>query len=165
MKLILVRHGIAEDKFEHLKKSIDDSTRPLTAKGKKRIESLTEILVTSVDDLALIATSPYARAHQTAEIISKKFPKVPLRDIPELTPQIHPSAVLKWLRMNGPAKGSVLLVGHEPHLGLLSSYLLVESLNPFIEIKKGGLVAFEISSWKELEPKAAYLTWVLPPKL
>lgn len=165
MKLILVRHGIAEDKFEYLNKNFDDSLRPLTIKGKRRILTLSEHLKKWVDDLALIASSPYTRAHDTAEIIAKKFTKVPFKDIPELTPHIHPSAVIKWLRMNGPEKGSVMLVGHEPHLSSLVSYVLFESVNPFLEIKKGGIVALEITSWKNLHPRDAYMTWSIPPGL
>jgi len=163
--LILVRHGIAEEKDFFQQTGQDDSLRPLTIKGQKRIQILAQKLKVWVDDLGMIVSSPYLRAHQTAEILIQEFPKVPMIDVPELVPLVHPQSFLKWLRMNGQSMGTILVVGHEPHLSLLSSFLLHGTLNSFIEIKKGGVVAFEVDSWKEIGPESAHLIWVIPPKL
>lgn len=165
MKLILVRHGLAEEKDVFLQSQDNDSLRPLTPKGRKRIQILAEKLSEWVDDLGLIVSSPYVRAHQTAEILAKSFPKANYVDVAELVPLVHPQAFLKWLRMNGGSAKTLIAVGHEPHLSLLSSFLLQGTLNSFIEIKKGGVVAFEIDSWENIGPETAHLIWVLPPKL
>ena len=40
MELYLVRHAIAEDREDFAKKNQDDSLRPLTVKGRKRMQKV-----------------------------------------------------------------------------------------------------------------------------
>ena len=64
-ELLLVRHGIAEERSEDL----DDAQRSLTLEGRERTSQQLERLLEL--DLAcdLVLSSPLVRARQTAELI------------------------------------------------------------------------------------------------
>ena len=69
MKLYLVRHSNAVDpgspEYE------DDSQRPLTEKGRDKMERIASALKGLGAEPDRILSSPYARAKQTAEILAK----------------------------------------------------------------------------------------------
>ena len=55
----------------------------------------------------------------------------------------------------------VALVGHEPHLGLLASWLLAAPLNHFVELKKGGACFL---TWPDAPAAGnAWLRWAMTP--
>ena len=69
MKLSLLRHGIAVEPgtpgYE------DDSARPLTAKGERRMRRIAEGMATLGLSYDLLLSSPYLRARQTAEFVAQ----------------------------------------------------------------------------------------------
>ena len=71
MILYIVRHAIAEaagnSDYE------DDSQRPLTQKGRKKMRKIARGLKELEKQLDLILTSPYLRATQTTEVLAKAF--------------------------------------------------------------------------------------------
>jgi phosphohistidine phosphatase SixA len=111
----------------------------------------------------LLLTSPWLRAKQTAEILSRKagWPE------PELCEALEgdrsPRGVLTVLRSH-PEAGVVALVGHEPQTSQLASYLLTgDSARMLIEFKKGAIASFLIDG--PLRPGTAVLEWSLSPGL
>ena len=136
MKLLIVRHGPAGDREEWEKTGKDDSLRPLTPKGKKEIRKAAAGLVRLVPALDLIATSPWIRAAQTAEIVTREY-GVDLEEVEELTSHHQPEELQPWLERQR-AREVVALVGHEPHLGLLVGYLLTGKSMSLVDLKKGG---------------------------
>ena len=136
MKLLIVRHGPAGDPDEWERQGKDDRLRPLTPKGKKEVRKAAAGLVRLVPALDLIATSPWLRAAQTAEIVNKEY-GVDVEEVEQLTSDHRPEDLSPWLsRQRG--REMVALVGHEPHLGLLMGYLLTGKSAAFVDLKKGG---------------------------
>ncbi len=165
MSLILVRHAIAEDREEFLLKNKEDSLRPLTVKGRKRMEKVAAEMKDWVPSVDLIVTSPYTRAVQTAEILRKNYPKVKMAVASELVPHSPPQAFIRWLRLQPAALKTIMAVGHEPQLSVFISYLLAAKNQSFVELKKSGAVGIEISSWEEIETSQAQLLWLIQPKM
>jgi phosphohistidine phosphatase len=111
MDLILWRHCEAET-------GEPDLGRRLTSKGLKQAERMAEWLERHLPDSCKIMVSPAIRAQQTAAALNRKF-----RTLPELGPGAGVSAVLA--ASNWPeAREPVLIVGHQPTLGMVASYLL-----------------------------------------
>lgn len=110
-----------------------------------------------------IASSPYLRAEQTAEIVAEEFKAgAKLELVKELGADESPRAIIDKLRKRRPQPGSVILVGHEPYLSSLISLLLSGKPGLQIDLKKGGLCKLTVPSWKT--PSPATLEWLLAPK-
>ncbi len=74
MRLLVVRHAIAEDREAFARSHKDDSTRPLTPDGRRKMERAALGLKELVPELDVLAASPYKRAIETAEIIANGCP-------------------------------------------------------------------------------------------
>jgi phosphohistidine phosphatase len=159
MILYLIRHGIAVDReaFEGA-----DADRPLTPEGVRRMRRSARGLQRLGLQLDAVWTSPLVRARQTADILADVLScKESLREEKSLEPAAAPSAVVDQLR--GQSKDArIALVGHEPHLGQLATFLLTGSRRTIIEFKKGGAAAIEITSFRR--PPRANLLWLLTPR-
>lgn len=107
-----------------------------------------------------ILTSPLRRAQETAQIAAKLFPKATLQNTDALLPGAGPEAVWKEL---GALKNveEVMVVGHQPHLGRLISYLLEAAVA--VDLKKGGMA--RIFTPKHIGPPRGVLKWMIPAKL
>src|SRR5207249_9588299 len=70
MRLLVVRHAIAEDPAAFARSHKDDSGRPLTPEGRRKMERAAHGLKELVPELDVLAASPYKRAVDTAEIIA-----------------------------------------------------------------------------------------------
>ena len=62
MQLLLIRHAIAEDRFEFARSGQSDYYRPLTDRGRARMAKGAAGLRTLVPDIDVLATSPLTRA-------------------------------------------------------------------------------------------------------
>jgi phosphohistidine phosphatase len=165
MYLYLVRHAIAEDREDFSKKSQEDSLRPLTLKGRKRMQKMLFLIEDELQDLDLIVTSPYVRAKQTAQIISEFLGGVRIIESAELVPHAAPAAFLKWLKSQENQK-KILAVGHSPHIGSFASYILSGSnKESFIEFKKSSVALIETGNFGEMAPTQAQLEWLISPKI
>ena len=142
MKLLIVRHGPAGDPEEWEHQGKDDRLRPLTSKGKKEMRKAAAGLIRLVPALDLIATSPWLRAAQTAEIVNKEY-GVSVEEVEALTSDHRPEDLKPWLAEQS-RREAIALVGHEPHLGLLVGYLLTGRSASFVDLKKGGVAAVSV---------------------
>jgi phosphohistidine phosphatase len=138
MELILWRHAEAEI-------GEPDLGRKLTSRGEKQARRVAEWLHAQLPDSARILASPAARAQQTAraltDITHRKF-----RTVDEIAPGASVGDVLTaadWPR----AKGSIVIVGHQPTLGHVASYLLAGRSLEW-SVKKAGVWWL---SWRERE--------------
>lgn len=164
MELILFRHGVAETREEFVKKNLDDPLRPLTLKGRKKVQKVGMRLRDWLPKVDVIVSSPFARARQTAEILSQIYFETKVLEAPELVPQSPSQAFCKWLKVHGPDYNRIVAVGHEPHLSTFASYLLAGKPESFLTLKKGGLLCLELESFEQATPGSAELLWLLPPK-
>ena len=161
MRLLVVRHAIAEDREAFARSHKDDSTRPLTPDGRRKMERAALGLKELVPELDVLAASPYKRAIETAEIISAAFGGLSVERVPDLAPGAGVDRVVSWLA-DRHARGSVAVVGHEPDLGQLVCALLASTNGPFLELRKGAACLLELAG--PVKRGAATLDWFLGPK-
>jgi phosphohistidine phosphatase len=81
-------------------------------------------------------------------------------ELAPLAPGGSKQAVLDWLR-DQPESAMVALVGHEPDLGILASWLLSGHKESFISLKKGAGCLIELTD--RPAAGAGKLAWLLPP--
>jgi phosphohistidine phosphatase len=128
MDLILWRH--AEAALE--RPEVDDLDRALTPKGERQAQRMAEWLNQRMAHSTRILVSPARRCQQTAKALDRHF-----KTAPALAPDADGQALLKaarWPDGNEP----VLVVGHQPTLGLVASWLLAGVPQPWV-IKKGAV--------------------------
>jgi phosphohistidine phosphatase len=161
MKLYILRHAIAVERgtpgFE------DDSKRPLTSGGKDKMRQSSKGIKALDLTFDLILSSPYIRAKETALIVMDvlKIKNNSLIFSEELTPEASYEKLVRELNSYSKKSKNILLVGHEPHLSGLISYLLTGKKDVTINFKKGGLCLLTI---EELcSPGSASLEWILTP--
>ncbi len=161
MQVLIVRHAIAEDRIAFAKTGRDDGERPLTAAGRTRMERAAAGLRAVVPELSLIASSPLTRALETATILGKAFGATTVEQVSALSPGGEPEEVVQWLRDHAD-QTCVALVGHEPDLGELTAFLLLDHVAPFLQFKKGGACLLEFPG--PVATGRASLRWLLQPK-
>lgn len=158
MQLLVVRHGIAEERETWAPR--DDALRPLTADGKRKMKEGVKGLRSLVPQLDVLATSPLTRAVQTAAILAKAYDTKEPATVDALSPGQHPPALAPWLRTQATRK-TVAIVGHEPGLGALTSWLAAGSERSFLELGKGGACLLDLG--ERVDAGEAMLLWVLRP--
>ena len=125
MDLILWRHCEAEP-------GEPDLGRRLTSKGTKQAERMAEWLERHLPDSCRILVSPAERAQQTAMALQRKS-----RTVPELGPGASVTAALA--AANWPdSREPVMLVGHQPTLGMIASFLL-SGEEAYWSVRKGAV--------------------------
>lgn len=116
MRLHLIRHA-------HAVPAEEDALRPLSLRGRRQAKALATFLRRN-DWLQprAIWHSPLARSHETATLLAVglKFAG-PLHEESGLEPEDDPRATLARLRK---VHDGLVIVGHEPHLGLLATLLI-----------------------------------------
>lgn len=161
MKLLLLRHAIAEDRAAFAATGKEDRLRPLTDDGRKKMRRTAEALVRLLPDLALIATSPCLRARESAEILARACPEQPaLSELADLSPAGSAATLLKFLQTQK-SLPLVACVGHEPNLSQLAGWLLTGAEQSFLELRKGGACLLEFAG--RPAPGNATLLWHLTP--
>lgn len=153
MRLYLLRH--AEASYD----APTDDARELTRKGEQSIHNLCARLKTKeFADLPMICHSTLTRARQTAELFRLDMKlSAPLREIAGLAPMDDPTALTDYL-INAPEDR--MLVGHNPHLSILTAWLLAGDPGAdVIDFKKSGLLCLERGS--PPSPNRPAGVWVL----
>lgn len=128
MDLILWRHAEA---FE-MREVQDDLDRALTPKGERQAQRVATWLNRQLPSTARVLVSPARRAQQTAAALERK-----LRTQAALAPDGTVEGLLHAARWPE-AREPVLVVGHQPTLGLAAAYLLCGQPLPW-SVRKGGL--------------------------
>jgi phosphohistidine phosphatase len=125
MNLILWRHAEAED-------STPDMERVLTARGKKQAARMAEWLKSQLPADTIILVSPAARTQQTARALTNQF-----TTLDTLAPGCSAQQLLT--AANWPDDTTtVLIVGHQPTLGLAAAKVL-SGKSEYWSVKKGAL--------------------------
>ena len=114
MDLILWRHAEA---FE-MREVQDDLDRALTSKGERQAQRMAAWLNRQLPASARVLASPARRCQQTAAALERKF-----KTVAELAPDAGVEALLHAARWPD-AREPVLVIGHQPTLGLAAAYLL-----------------------------------------
>ena len=161
MKLLIIRHAIAEDRDEFARTGKDDRLRPLTDDGRKRMKQAARGLKSLVPELGLLATSPLTRAAQTGAVLDSVYGGLSEVEIRELAPESTPLEFLSWLRKQ--TAETVAVVGHEPSISLIVSWLLTGTEKRIYSFRKGGACLLEFAG--EVGAGTASLLWALTPAL
>jgi len=156
MVVYVMRHAEAVEGSD----TLQDEWRYLTEKGRSAAEKMSSSIAKIGPKPRLTITSPLTRAVQTAEIAAEKACRknvvvasgllLPGADISELVTHLKGCRDAK----------RVMLVGHEPQLGLLVATLLGRE-DEAISLKKGACVALALDSKNDDKP-AGFL-WYLAP--
>jgi phosphohistidine phosphatase len=160
MHLLIIRHAIAEDRDDFAKTGKPDDLRPLTADGRSKMIHCAEGLREIAPEISVLASSPLTRARETAEIVADEY-GIDIRATTEaLVPGAPLSAFIDWIgdRADQPV---VAVVGHEPHLSELATWLISGVEKSHLELKKGGacLISFKGAPKKG----SGTLEWALHP--
>lgn len=154
----LMRHGIAAEPSRETR----DADRALTPEGIRKTMRVAVGLRALNVRPELILSSPLRRAEETARLVAEALGPSPAVEIySPLAAGAAPKTVLGNLpRMRG--LHQLLLVGHQPDLGRLASYLMTGSaeLAP-LPFKKASVAALSMDA---LPPRStALLEWFLAP--
>ena len=128
MDLILWRHAEA---FE-MREVQDDLDRALTPKGERQAQRMATWLNRQMPASTRVMASPARRAQQTAAALDRKF-----KTVPERGPLAVVEALLHAVRWPD-AREPVLVVGHQPVLGLAAAYLVAGLAEPWT-VRKGAV--------------------------
>ena len=124
-RLILLRHGKAEAEAP----SGQDFDRPLAERGRRDAALTARSLVEAGISPDLVLVSPAARTWQTWEALAPCFPGARVERASMLY-HIEPDALLALVRKEGADARAVMVVGHNPGLGLLAAALAQDSAAP-----------------------------------
>jgi phosphohistidine phosphatase len=154
MELILLRHGKAEDCSAG-----GDFARALTTKGHAQSQRAGRLLKAASSLPDIVLTSPLIRARQTAEEFCNAagIPGAIIQGW--LSSGFAPETGLTELSSFRDFK-RVMIVGHEPDLSSLISFIL-ETSSACIQMKKGALACLNVSP----PSRRGTLLYLIPPKL
>jgi phosphohistidine phosphatase len=157
--IYLVRHGIAGPATE----GMSDAERALTPDGQRKMRRAAAGLKRLGVVPEVVLSSPLRRAQETAAVLAGVLmSESSVETYPPLAPGHQAVEVLKGLRAYRWAR-ELMLVGHEPDMGLLASQLLTGSaaLAP-LPFKKGAVAAVRV----DLVPPRATgeLLWFMTPQ-
>lgn len=158
MEILLLRHGIAAD----ARPGQPDAERPLTGEGKQKLRALFRRLHKAGVRPALILTSPYLRARQTADIAREMLaPGAMIVPARALAPGSAPQDAWDEIRLyaNQP---SVLCSSHEPLCSQLAGFLL-GAPELAVDFKKGALMRIDVETASQ-RPRGT-LRWLVSPRL
>jgi|SRR5437870_44707 len=128
MDLILWRHAEAFD----MREGESDLERALTPKGERQAQRMAQWLNHHLPASTKVLVSPAKRTQQTAQALERRF-----KTVDALAPDASVDAVLaaaRWPESREP----VLVVGHQPTLGLVAAQLLCGAPHPWA-MKKAAL--------------------------
>jgi phosphohistidine phosphatase len=128
MDLILWRHAEAKDALE----GEDDLQRKLTGKGERQAERMAQWLNRRLAPSTRMLVSPALRCGQTAAPLGRD-----VETVAALGPDTSVQAVLDAARWPS-ASEPVLVVGHQPTLGLVAAHLLA-GVEQAWSMKKGAV--------------------------
>ncbi len=158
MELYILRHAIAIPRGTP---GYPDDDRPLTEDGIIKMKRAAVGIAHLIPSLDITLSSPLKRAFHTAQLVAEAFgsgSEVGIcKDLLPGTPAKRTqSAISEFADVR-----RVLIVGHEPDLGLLAS-VLIGAAGPAIEFKKGALCRIDIED--PMRNGTGVLLWHLQPK-
>jgi phosphohistidine phosphatase len=160
MNLLVIRHAVAEDK----KLLEDDAARRLTSSGERKFKGVSRGLKRLGWKLDRLYTSPWLRAHRTAELLAPLGGGVPMAtDLLTQSPRAELLALISEYAGGAEKHHAVAVVGHEPWLGELIAWLAFGDgrHGEGLVLKKGGVCWLEGSA----TPGGMSLRAQLPPSV
>jgi phosphohistidine phosphatase len=158
MEIYILRHGLAQEANGGMR----DADRPLTPEGTKKLLPVLRRARAIDVQPPVILTSPYRRARETAQVAAEALRgESKLVESRALIPDSSPELVWDEIR-NHKSDRQIMIVGHEPLLSSVYSYLLGAALVQ-IDVKKGSLGRIDVDRFTG-QPRGV-LRWLIHPKL
>lgn len=154
MNLLLVRHAEAEDATV----SGADYTRKLTAHGHASAAGVAQGLQQCINGSVLLWSSPLLRTRETAAYIADAF-SCPVDRYHEGIPAGDLDTLRQDWQALAKAPDTLILVGHQPHLGHWCAALTGVDL----PVKKAACIAIELAA--KDTPQGQLLWYALPEVL
>jgi phosphohistidine phosphatase len=159
MFLYIARHAWAGERGDP--RWPDDSLRELTPDGIERYTKVVKALADRGFEPNRIATSPYTRCQQTAEIIATNVAGKPkIEELESLEPGSKLQPLIDWT--NDQSSCDVCWVGHSPDVEELAAALIGNG-NACIRFAKGAVAA--IGFGDQVIAGAGELYWLATAKL
>lgn len=158
MRLYIVRHAAAEERGIRWP---NDADRPLTEEGRKRFRRLVEKLSDRGFRPSIIATSPYMRAFQTAEVMAKYVGGDPeVVKFSALEPDSKLGDLLRWSENRDDEQ--IAWIGHMPDVAELTAEL-IGTRAARIGFSKGAIAAIDFED--RPAPGRGILCWLATARL
>lgn len=142
MKLILARHGEAED-FSPTGRDVD---RRLTKQGQEDILKMARFIRFSSLKVSHIYHSPYVRTRETAEIFAKELG---ISDLPESCEELAPGNLCEdmlYRVRNFSNSEAILIVSHNPGVAHFAAHLIQDdALTPRLPFLPGTTLAINVA--------------------
>lgn len=153
--LVLLRHGIAEEKTE----AKPDEERSLTSEGHARMKMIAKGIERAFPKAQAIYSSPLLRAVQTALWVSKGYrSRIKVNTTDALIPGASTAEFAEFVQNIKDRR--TIFVGHEPNLTEnLTELVGLPSVAGF-ELKKGGCYGVRLRG-----DGTAVLEWLLSPRI
>jgi phosphohistidine phosphatase len=151
-----VRHGTAVDGAQW---SGTDYDRPLTEKGRDKMERVADRLEDLEIEADAIVTSPLLRAKQTAEILAEALDLEESLVEDERLGGEFDSQRLAGILADRAGASAVVLVGHEPSMSAVIGDLIGGARMDF---KKGAIACVDVS---DASAPWGVLVWMAAPKI
>lgn len=161
MRLLMIRHGTSISRESFAATAQNDDKRPLTDKGIAEMERIAVGLGGLVKRVDLIAPSPLTRAKQTARIVAKAYGMTVGDAVDALRPESPLDAFVGWAARHS-SNRVIGIVGHDPHLSRLVTWLMTGSDEERVVLKKGGACLLTFDG--EPGRAAGTLEWLMTPK-
>jgi phosphohistidine phosphatase len=155
MKLLFLRHGIAEDAAGDM----SDFDRALTKEGRGELEQIARGLRRLGVKPDIILSSPLIRARQTAELVAPVL-QAPVQIVDELQAGCTLDDMTKLLQRY--PRDTVMLVGHEPDFSTAAAQLMNADPRNVV-LKKGGVIRVEVDG--RAQAGRGRLSGLLTPKM
>lgn len=161
MVIYIARHAWAGERGDP--RWPDDSLRELTSEGIARFTKVVKLLANRGFRPGRIATSPYARCRQTAELIAKYAEgHPPIDQLDALEPGSEIDPLIEWSRQHTAEDRNTCWVGHSPDVERLAAELVGEGATR-IRFAKGAIAAINLEA--EVNIGAGELNWLATAKL
>ena len=154
MQLFVIRHAIARD----AKAGQEDASRTLTREGRRKMKRIVKGMRSLDVTFSRVLTSPWARAAQTAKLLSPISSAAPVA-----TDLLCQSPRAELFALIADDSEPTAIVGHQPWLGELIAWLAFGDSRhgDQLELKKGGMVWLEGTTI----PGGMTVRAALPPRL
>jgi len=157
MNIYLIRHGDAET----ISSSKSDHERELTSKGKESIKKAATGWKKIINNFDLIASSPYKRAVQTAEIIAYVYNYTDkISTDKRIASGSKPHDLIDFIKSLD--EKNIAVVGHEPDMSRNLSALVSPS-GMYCEFKKGTIAKINFDG--KIRSSAGTLEFIIPSDL
>ena len=159
-KLILVRHGKAEDPVS----GISDFERSLTPKGKSISRMMARQLKETEKSALILITSPAFRAFETALIFAGELGIDPEKVIvnSNIYYKMNLRLLTSILSASKDVSDTIVLFGHNPSFTEIADSLSAEGCD---FIPKSGVVciSFKAGSWADIKHKTGKIEYYFKP--